>query len=43
MTFPDGTSFEGKWKQGKRHGKGTITDVNGIQHQGVWDMDQKIA
>jgi hypothetical protein len=30
MTFPDKTSFQGKWKQGKRHGKGAITDINGI-------------
>ena len=25
ITFPDGMKYEGEWKDGKKHGQGTMT------------------
>ena len=29
MKYSDGSTYEGYWREGKQHGKGTLTDRNG--------------
>ena len=35
-TQPDGTKYQGEWKDDKRHGKGVYTYSNGTKHEGEW-------
>ena len=35
-TLPDGTSYEGNWKNNKQHGQGTLTCSNGSVYEGEW-------
>ena len=43
MTYPDGSKYQGEWKDGKPHGKGTYTFKsgdslrNGSTYQGDWE------
>jgi len=36
MIYNDGGIYEGAWKDGKRHGKGKMTDKDGIFYEGEW-------
>ena len=38
-TYSDGASYEGEWKNGKRHGKGilTLSDGRSISGNGIWE------
>jgi len=42
MTFPDGGKYVGQWKEGKRHGQGTMTDADGTVRKGIWKDDEFI-
>ena len=33
---PDGKKYDGKWLNGKQHGKGTYYSVRGEKREGVW-------
>lgn len=39
MTWKDGTTYVGKWKLGKMHGKGTLIDAEGVVYKGRWEND----
>ena len=36
--YSDGASYEGKWKNGKRHGKGILTLSDGRKYFGKWNL-----
>jgi hypothetical protein len=36
LTFPDGSMYEGKWKEDKFDGKGVLTLPDGSKHEGEW-------
>ena len=36
MTYPNGTKYEGGWKDGTYHGQGTMTYSNGDTYEGEW-------
>ena len=36
MTWPEGQIYEGDWVDGKRHGKGKMTYVDGTIEEGCW-------
>ena len=42
MTYPDGTYYEGKWKKGYKHGKGTLKKKNGKYVYGEWKMGELV-
>ena len=35
-TWPDGTKYEGGWKDGMRHGQGVMTEKDGPRYEGEW-------
>jgi len=35
-TYPDGTNYEGEWKDNKRHGHGILTRADGTKYVGEW-------
>ena len=35
--WTDGTKYVGKHKDGKRHGEGTYTQVDGTVGKGIWE------
>jgi hypothetical protein len=35
-----GASYEGEWRAGSKHGKGTITFAKGDVYEGEWDCDR---
>lgn len=37
------TANPGKFKEGKRHGKGHFKDVNGTYYEELWDMNQLVS
>lgn len=39
MTWEDGSKYEGEWKNGERHGKGTFYYTNGDKYIGDWVRD----
>ncbi|KAG6544559.1 hypothetical protein Mapa_013981 [Marchantia paleacea] len=39
LTFPDGSFYDGQWKQGKRAGAGAFYYANGDLFQGSWKDD----
>ena len=41
MTYSDGAKYEGDWKDGKRHGQGTLTWTNGNMYEGEWKDNKK--
>ncbi|CAE7640455.1 PIP5K8, partial [Symbiodinium necroappetens] len=40
-TWPEGQVYEGEWKDGLRHGKGTYTYKNGYVEVGFYDKDKR--
>jgi hypothetical protein len=36
LTFPDGSTYEGKWKEDKFCGGGVLTLPDGSKHDGEW-------
>ncbi len=36
MTLPDGTFYEGLWKDGLKNGKGKIIQPDGRCYEGLW-------
>ena len=34
---------KGEWKNGKRHGKGTMVHANGNKYTGIWVNDARIG
>jgi len=36
LTSTDGEKYEGKWKNGKKHGQGTMTWSSGGKYVGEW-------
>ena len=47
LTFKDGTlmvgGYEGEYKDGKRHGQGTMNYANGNSKKGIWRNDELIS
>ena len=39
--FHDGASYNGKWKEDRRHGEGSFIDTNGNSYNGTWVEDQR--
>ena len=39
-TYPDGSKYEGEWKDGKQHGQGTYSWHDGDQYVGEWKDDK---
>lgn len=37
--WPDGSKYEGMWKDDRCHGKGRMTHANGDVYQGEWKND----
>ena len=35
-TYPDGSTYVGEWKDGKKHGQGTYTTAGGAKYVGEW-------
>jgi hypothetical protein len=40
-TYADGDTYVGEWKDGKRHGQGTVTQANGLKYVGEFKDDKK--
>ncbi len=39
-TYPDGTTYDGDWQDGKRHGYGTWIRPDGTKYEGEWKDDK---
>ncbi len=39
MTWPDGCTYKGQWKDGKRNGQGRMTYASGNVYEGEWQDD----
>jgi hypothetical protein len=39
--YPFGDKYEGEWKEGKKHGKGTYSFASGSKYEGEWEEDKK--
>jgi len=37
LTYPDGRTFTGNYSFNRRHGKGILTQKNGVALAGVWE------
>jgi hypothetical protein len=42
MTYPDGSEYDGQFKNDKRNGKGVLTYSNGDTYNGLWKNDRVI-
>jgi hypothetical protein len=42
MHFEDGTKYEGGWKNDKKHGEGTFTDIYGKSKIRIWRKGIKL-
>ena len=40
FSYKDGSVYKGQWKDGKREGKGKMTDDNGTIYEGEWKNDR---
>jgi hypothetical protein len=40
MLYPDGSTYNGEWKDGKRHGKGILIYADGRRYEGKFADDQ---
>ena len=40
MAYPEGGGYEGEWKDGKRHGEGTLTSPYAGHYKGHWENDK---
>ena len=38
--FCDGSSYEGEWKDNKKHGNGIYIDTQSNEFKGIWNEDQ---
>lgn len=41
MTHANGDIYQGQWKNGMAHGKGTFCDTKGSLYEGHWKEDQQ--
>ena len=39
--MPDGQKYEGAWKDNKRHGPGTFTDLDGSSEYQIWANNKR--
>jgi hypothetical protein len=39
---PDGRKYDGDWFDGKQHGIGRYTDINGKTIEAEWNMGRKV-
>lgn len=39
--YCDGSSYDGEFNDGMRHGKGTLKDENGVRITGTWALDKR--
>ena len=39
--YCDGSSYDGDFKEGMRHGKGTLEDNKGVRSTGTWVSDKR--
>ena len=42
-TKPNGTKYVGEYKDGKRHGQGTLTTPDGRKYEGEWKNGKKLG
>ena len=42
-TYKNGDTYQGWWKDGKRHGPGTYTFASGIVYEGEWRYGKKLS
>lgn len=40
MKYSNGQQYQGQWKNGLRHGLGTLTNKDGSQYHGLFNKDQ---
>lgn len=40
MSYQSGGAYEGEWRDGKRHGHGTLTHPSGFTYTGMWSSDR---
>ena len=40
--YIDGSSYNGQWKDGKKHGEGVFTDITGYQTAERWDRGERV-
>ena len=40
MTWADGGKYVGEFKDGKKHGQGTLTSPDGTVRYGIWENDK---
>ena len=40
MTYPDGSTYSGEWKNGRRHGKGILVYPGGRKYEGEFADDE---
>ena len=43
MTYNDGSSYSGEWKEGRRHGIGVLKYADGSEHKGQWLYDLRFG
>lgn len=41
VTYPDNSTYRGQFRDGKRHGRGTLTDAQGTKHDAEWRYDKR--
>ena len=41
VTFPNGYSYKGEWKENEKNGRGTFKYANGESYEGEWKEDQR--
>jgi hypothetical protein len=41
MTYADGSIYEGSWRDGARHGRGTFVGPLGTRYEGQWKDGEK--
>ncbi len=39
MKYGNGSVYQGKWENDKKHGKGKVTEANGSVYHGDWTED----
>ena len=40
--WADGQIYTGQWLNGKQHGKGVLTSLDGIPRMGVWENGKRL-
>jgi len=41
VTYPNNSTYRGQFRDGKRHGRGTLTDAQGTMHDAEWKHDKR--